>query len=114
MPCCGRAQPAYSAIGNAGALDVEISLPARRMVAGKGCGRHRRTVFLGKDAGVHCAMRASTGHASHEAHVLLARVAEEVRQQPLAFEISVTNVDKHNCANPPMADGDRRQHRVRI
>jgi hypothetical protein len=30
----------------------------------------------------------------HEGHVLLARVAEEHRQQPLAFEISVTNVDK--------------------
>src|SRR5262245_57174525 len=30
----------------------------------------------------------------HAGHVLLARVAEELRQQPLAFEISVTNVDK--------------------
>jgi Cytidylyltransferase-like len=30
----------------------------------------------------------------HDGHVLLARVAEEHRQQPLAFEISVTNVDK--------------------
>jgi nicotinic acid mononucleotide adenylyltransferase len=34
----------------------------------------------------------------HEGHVLLARIAEEVRQQPVAFEISVTNVDK-----PPLA-----------
>ncbi|HEY4443348.1 MAG TPA: hypothetical protein VGN30_03620 [Steroidobacteraceae bacterium] len=34
----------------------------------------------------------------HEGHLLLARVAEELRQQPLAFEISVTNVDK-----PPLA-----------
>ena len=34
----------------------------------------------------------------HEGHVLLARVAEELRQQPVAFEISVTNVDK-----PPLA-----------
>jgi nicotinic acid mononucleotide adenylyltransferase len=34
----------------------------------------------------------------HEGHVSLARVAEEFRQQPLAFEISVTNVDK-----PPLA-----------
>jgi hypothetical protein len=34
----------------------------------------------------------------HEGHVRLARVAEEFRQQPLAFEISVTNVDK-----PPLA-----------
>ena len=34
----------------------------------------------------------------HEGHVLLAQVAEELRQQPLAFEISVTNVDK-----PPLS-----------
>jgi hypothetical protein len=34
----------------------------------------------------------------HDGHVSLARVAEELRQQPLAFEISVTNVDK-----PPLA-----------
>ncbi|MGD9614650.1 MAG: hypothetical protein AB7H90_00410 [Alphaproteobacteria bacterium] len=34
----------------------------------------------------------------HEGHVLLARVAEEFRQLPVAFEISVTNVDK-----PPLA-----------
>jgi hypothetical protein len=30
----------------------------------------------------------------HEGHVLLARIAEEIRQQTVAFEISVTNVDK--------------------
>ncbi|MFZ2007449.1 MAG: hypothetical protein WAV02_20355 [Stellaceae bacterium] len=30
----------------------------------------------------------------HEGHTLLARVAEEFRKQPVAFEISVTNVDK--------------------
>lgn len=34
----------------------------------------------------------------HEGHLLLARVAEELSQQPLAFEISITNVDK-----PPLA-----------
>jgi hypothetical protein len=34
----------------------------------------------------------------HEGHVSLARVAEDLRQQPLAFELSVTNVDK-----PPLA-----------
>ena len=42
----------------------------------------------------------------HQGHVLLARVAEELRQQPLAFEISVTNVDK-----PPLA-GEMVKHRV--
>ena len=42
----------------------------------------------------------------HEGHVLLARVAEELRQQPSAFEISVTNVDK-----PPLA-GDTVRHRL--
>ncbi|HTT78611.1 MAG TPA: hypothetical protein VMF86_02935 [Stellaceae bacterium] len=34
----------------------------------------------------------------HAGHALLARIAEDLRQQPLAFEISVTNVDK-----PPLA-----------
>jgi hypothetical protein len=34
----------------------------------------------------------------HEGHVTLAGIAEELRQQPVAFEISVTNVDK-----PPLA-----------
>jgi hypothetical protein len=40
----------------------------------------------------------------HAGHVLLARVAEELRQQPLAFEISVVNVDK-----PPLAGSTVRQ-----
>jgi Cytidylyltransferase-like len=42
----------------------------------------------------------------HAGHVLLARVAEDLRQQPLAFEISVTNVDK-----PPLA-GQTVRHRL--
>src|SRR5215831_15003533 len=36
----------------------------------------------------------------HAGHVLLARAAEEIRQAPLAFELSVTNVDK-----PPLESG---------
>src|SRR5713101_450345 len=42
----------------------------------------------------------------HEGHVLLARLAEELRQQPLAFEISVTNVDKPSLA------GETVRHRL--
>jgi Cytidylyltransferase-like len=42
----------------------------------------------------------------HAGHVLLARAAEELRQQPVAFEISVTNVDK-----PPLA-GKTVRHRL--
>lgn len=42
----------------------------------------------------------------HAGHMQLARVAEEIRQQPLAYEISVTNVDK-----PPLA-GDTVKQRV--
>jgi hypothetical protein len=42
----------------------------------------------------------------HVGHVLLARAAEEIRQQPLAFEISVTNVDK-----PPL-EGETVRHRL--
>jgi nicotinamide mononucleotide (NMN) deamidase PncC len=40
----------------------------------------------------------------HSGHVSLARVAEELKQQPLAFEISVTNVDK-----PPLTGETVRQ-----
>jgi nicotinic acid mononucleotide adenylyltransferase len=42
----------------------------------------------------------------HDGHVSLARIAEDVRQLPVAFEISVTNVDK-----PPLA-GDTVRRRV--
>jgi nicotinic acid mononucleotide adenylyltransferase len=42
----------------------------------------------------------------HDGHVLLARIAEELRQQSLAFEISITNADK-----PPLA-GETVRHRV--
>ena len=42
----------------------------------------------------------------HAGHVTLARVAEEFRQQPAAFEISVTNVDK-----PPLT-GDAVRNRL--
>ncbi len=40
----------------------------------------------------------------HDGHLLLARVAEEIARQPLAFEISVTNVDK-----PPLEGSAIRQ-----
>jgi hypothetical protein len=42
----------------------------------------------------------------HEGHISLARIAEELRQQPVAFEISVTNVDK-----PPLT-GETVRHRA--
>jgi Cytidylyltransferase-like len=42
----------------------------------------------------------------HAGHILLARVAEEITQQPLAFELSVTNVDK-----PPLESSTVR-HRL--
>jgi hypothetical protein len=43
---------------------------------------------------------------AHAGHMSLGRVAEEFSQQPLAFEISVTNVDK-----PPLAS-DTVRHRL--
>ena len=39
----------------------------------------------------------------HAGHLLLARVAADIRQQPVAFEIAVLNVDK-----PPLAAGEVR------
>jgi len=43
----------------------------------------------------------------HAGHVSLARIAEELRRQPVTFEISVTNVDK-----PPLA-AETVRHRLR-
>jgi nicotinamide mononucleotide (NMN) deamidase PncC len=45
----------------------------------------------------------------HAGHASLARLAEEIRQQPLAFEISVTNVDK-----PPLAGETVRRRLVQF
>jgi hypothetical protein len=42
----------------------------------------------------------------HDGHVSLARAAEEIRQQPATFEISVANVDK-----PPLT-GETVRHRI--
>ena len=42
----------------------------------------------------------------HDGHLSLARIAEEIRQQPATFEISVTNVDK-----PPLA-GETVRNRI--
>ncbi len=36
----------------------------------------------------------------HQGHVSLARVVEDIRQQPITYEISVTNVDKPSLAAP--------------
>ncbi len=46
---------------------------------------------------------------AHAGHIELARVAEDIRQQPLAFEISVTNVDK-----PPLSGEVVRQRLVQF
>ncbi len=40
----------------------------------------------------------------HAGHLLLAQIAEEVRQQPLAYEISVTNVDKPQLTGKTVRD----------
>ena len=40
----------------------------------------------------------------HGGHLLLAQIAEEVRQQPLAYEISVTNVDKPQLTGKTVRD----------
>ena len=42
----------------------------------------------------------------HAGHLSLARVAEEMQQEPVAFEISVTNVDK------PALSGETIRHRL--
>jgi Cytidylyltransferase-like len=54
----------------------------------------------------HLVLMPGSFNPLHSGHVLLARAAEEHKQQPLAFEISVTNVDK-----PPLA-GTTVRHRL--
>src|SRR5262249_12719607 len=45
----------------------------------------------------------------HDGHLLLARVAEDIKQQSVAFEISVINVDK-----PPLAAGEVRTRLAQV
>lgn len=75
----------------AGALDRVTALPDGQIVVAAPC---PSVVFPG------------SFNPMHAGHVSLARVAEELRQLPLTFEISVTNVDK-----PPLAPATVR-HRL--
>jgi hypothetical protein len=52
----------------------------------------------------HLVLMPGSFNPLHTGHVLLARFAEEHKQQPVAFEMSVTNVDK-----PPLAGETVRQ-----
>jgi hypothetical protein len=105
---CGVAAPGIVALSPRSLLDADEHYaetavaamdPIDRLVAGE---LHRVTVQpdgqMMLSAPPPLVLFPGSFNPLHEGHVLLARVAEELRQQPLAFEISVTNVDK-----PPLA-----------
>jgi hypothetical protein len=105
---CGVAAPGIAALSPRSLLDADEHYaetvvaaidPIDRLLAGE---LDRVTVqpdgHMTLSAPLPTVLFPGSFNPMHDGHVLLARVAEELRQQPLAFEISVTNVDK-----PPLA-----------
>ncbi|HTW70493.1 MAG TPA: hypothetical protein VME47_11435 [Acetobacteraceae bacterium] len=109
---CGIAAPSPRSLLHAEESYEETSVTAADAVDRLLAGEHDRVTVQPDGQMLLAAPRPSvllpgSFNPVHEGHVSLARIAEEVRQQPVAFEISVTNVDK-----PPLA-GDTVRHRLK-
>jgi hypothetical protein len=108
---CGIAAPSPRSLINADEHYAETIVAAVDMIDQLLAGEHDR-VTVQPDGQIMLSapqpfvLFPGSFNPMHDGHVLLARVAEELRQQPLAFEISVTNVDK-----PPLA-GETVRHRL--
>ena len=108
---CGVAAPSPRSLLDADEHYAETVIAAVDTIDQLLAGEHDRVTFQPDGQMMVSAPRPfvlfpGSFNPMHEGHVLLARVAEELRQQPLAFEISVTNVDK-----PPLA-GETVRHRL--
>lgn len=106
---CGVDAPSPAALLDADETVAETRItaddPIARLVGG---GLDRVTVEpdgrLSLGAPTPSVLMPGSFNPVHAGHVTLARVAEEMRRRPLAFEISITNVDK-----PPLAPVTVRQ-----
>lgn len=100
---CGVAAPSPQCLIDADEHYAEAAVAAADTIDRLLAGEHDRVTVQPDGQMLLSAARPSvlfpgSFNPVHEGHLLLARIAEELRQQPLAFEISVTNVDK-----PPLA-----------
>ncbi|HEX6443315.1 MAG TPA: hypothetical protein VF007_14080, partial [Stellaceae bacterium] len=105
---CGVAAPEIDALSPQSLLDAddhyaETVVAAADTVDRLLAGEHDRVTVQPDGQIILSAPRPSvlfpgSFNPMHEGHGLLARIAEEHTQQPVAFELSVTNVDK-----PPLA-----------
>ncbi len=100
---CGVAAPSLHSLLDADETFAEADIAATDMIDQLLAGQVARVTVQPDGQVMLAAPRSSvlmpgSFNPVHEGHMSLARTAETLRQQPLAFEISVTNVDK-----PPLA-----------
>jgi hypothetical protein len=102
---CGVAAPGPEALLDADEAHAQAAPAADDAIEGLVAGRHARVTALPDGqlalaAPVAEVVFPGSFNPLHGGHEALARTVEEMRQAALAFEISVTNVDKPPLATP--------------